>query len=210
MNGGQPNGGRERHLCGARKRQGEGTCRKPAGWGTPTPGVPGTPCRLHGGNTRNHRKRAADAEAEDRARAMLAQLDIQPVDNPLTELQLLGGEVVAWKNAIRVLVNDLQSDIRYEGEHGEQLRAEVALFERAMDRCERVLTSLAKLNLDERLARIEEAKGKLIIAAVLGGLAAVDVPPELQQAARAAIAERLRTVSAEERQRERIPLEPPR
>jgi len=209
MDSGGANGGRERHYCGAKKRQGEGTCRKPAGWGTPTPGVPGTPCRLHGGNTRNHRKKAAEADAEARARALLAELDIQPCEDPLTELQLLGGEVVAWKNTIRGLVNDL-TEIRYEGEHGEQLRAEIALFERALDRCERVLTSIAKLGLDERLVRIREGQGRLIAAVVLGVFADLGLDGEVQQAARAAIAERLRKASAEERARERIALEPPR
>ena len=34
-------------LCGAKKHQGEGTCRHEAGWGTKHPGV--GPCKLHGG-----------------------------------------------------------------------------------------------------------------------------------------------------------------
>ena len=38
-------------LCGGRKRQTDGTCTRPAGWGTPHPGI-GT-CKLHGGSTPN-------------------------------------------------------------------------------------------------------------------------------------------------------------
>jgi hypothetical protein len=45
---------------------------------------------------------------------------------------------------------------------------------------------------------------------ILGVLSDLGLDCEVQQAARAAIAERLRTASAEERRRERIALEPPR
>lgn len=37
--------------CGAKKRQGEGTCKRPAGWGTEHPGT--GRCKLHGGNNRS-------------------------------------------------------------------------------------------------------------------------------------------------------------
>lgn len=67
-----------------------------------------------------------------------------PVDNPLEELQALAGRVLAWERAIGELVNGL-SEIRYESEHGgEQFRVEVALLERAMDRCERVMVAMAR------------------------------------------------------------------
>ena len=44
-------------FCGARKRQGEGYCRRPAGWGTDHVGM--GRCKLHGGATKSHRTRAA-------------------------------------------------------------------------------------------------------------------------------------------------------
>lgn len=197
--------GHGRRLCGAKKRQGDGRCKKPAGWGTPTPGR--GRCRLHGGSTRTQRKGADDAEIDERARAMLARMDVKPCDDPLRELQKLAGQVLAWKDAIGGMVNELDS-IRYETEYGEQLRAEVALFERAMDRCERVLVAMARLNLDERLVRISEAQGKLLTEVVLGAFADVGLSRELQDVLRPAIARRLRLVAAEERERERRELEP--
>lgn len=45
-------------FCGAKKRQGEGTCRLPAGWGTDHVGR--GRCKLHGGCTPRHSKRGAD------------------------------------------------------------------------------------------------------------------------------------------------------
>jgi hypothetical protein len=195
-----------RRLCGAAKRQGDGSpCKKPAGWGTPHPGT--GRCRLHGGSTRSQSKGAADAAVEERARAMLAQLDAGPVDNPLAELQHLAGRVLAWERAIGQMVNDLVS-LRYETEFGEQLRSEVALLERAMDRCERVLVAMARLNIDERLARLSQAQAALVTGVILGAFADVGLSQELQDAVRPAIGRRLRLVAAEERERERNALDP--
>jgi len=42
---------RDKTHCGGRKRQGEGTCTRPAGWGTPHVGIGA--CKLHGGTTPN-------------------------------------------------------------------------------------------------------------------------------------------------------------
>ena len=90
-------------------------------------------------------------------------------------------------------VNKLTS-LRYEGKIGqEQLRAEVGLFERAMDRCMVALTSMARLNIDERLARITEAQEELILAALAYALSeTLHLSQEQQREARAAIAEYLR------------------
>lgn len=41
-------------LCGAKKRTGEGTCTRPAGWGTDHVGT--GRCKLHGGCTPRHSK----------------------------------------------------------------------------------------------------------------------------------------------------------
>jgi hypothetical protein len=196
--------GHGKRLCGAAKRQGGGHCRKPAGWGTSHPGR--GRCRLHGGATRSQTKRAADEEIEERASAMLAELGTRPVDNPLEELQRLAGRVLAWERVIGELVNELDS-VRYETEFGEQLRSEVALLERAMDRCERILVAMARLNLDERLVRISEAQGRQVVGAILGAFADIGLSREMQDAVRPAIARRLRLASAEERPPE---LEPPR
>jgi hypothetical protein len=71
----------------------------------------------------------------------------------------MSGQVVAWKNAIAGLVNELPA-LRYSSAEGsEQMRSEVALWERALDRCEKVLTAMARLNIDERLARVSEEQG---------------------------------------------------
>lgn len=101
----------------------------------------------------------------------LARLDVTPVDNPFTALSRLAGQAVAWQETIAGIVNQLGDRVRYEGAAGaEQLRAEIALYERAMDRCGHILGMIARLNIDERLAQVEEAKAIVVIAAVNAAL----------------------------------------
>lgn len=117
---------------------------------------------MHGGRTAAARLRAVDEEA----RKQLARLDVPPVEDPLSELAKVCGQVLGWKDTMAGMVNDLDGRLRYEGKGdagGEQLRAEVALWERALDRCERFLTAMARLNIDERLTRIAEAQAAIIL-----------------------------------------------
>jgi hypothetical protein len=174
--------------CGGKKHQGEGTCTQPAGWGTTHPGH--GRCKLHGGNSPAGRT----AGAEQQARAELAKLGVAPVADPLTELAAITGEVVAWKNAMAGKVNELTS-LRYDGEFsGEQLRSEVLLWERALDRCEKFLTAMARCNIDERLARVTERQTEIVAAALSAALAEMGLPADQQREAQGRVARHLRAV----------------
>lgn len=121
---------------------------------------------MHGGRTAKAKERVI----EQQARAELARMDVPSVDDPLSELARITGQVIAWKDAIAVKVNELTS-LRYENENGgEQLRAEVGLLERAFDRCEKFLTAMARLNIDERLAAISEQRAEVIITMLTAAL----------------------------------------
>lgn len=189
-------GKRDGPKCGGKLHGRDGTCELPAGWGTEHKGY--GRCRKHLGNSPTVAKAAERERLEHEVRAELARLDVQPVDDPLRELQQLAGQVLAWKDAIGRLVNDLES-IRYEGEFGEQLRSEVALFERAMDRCERVLVAMARLNIDERLVKISEAQGHLVVEVMQAALAELGLDRATQDAIRPVIARHLRLVAERER-----------
>lgn len=154
-------------LCGGKKRQGTGTCGQPAGWGTDHAGF--GRCKLHGGSTTSGRA----AAAEDEGRYLLGRLvpDRGPVTDPLAELRQVGGLVMQWMRACEAVLESL-ANYRYEGEHsGEQLRSEVAMFERAMDRSATFLATLAKLGLDERQVAVSEAKATMLLRALEAGLA---------------------------------------
>jgi hypothetical protein len=181
--------------CGAKTRQ-DGSaeyCGLPAGWGSDHPGA--GRCKLHGGKTVTQRVQADKIRAEQEVRAVLAELDVTPVEDPLTALMQLAGQVLAWQSATSALVNRLGAEIRYEGvAGGEQLRAEVQLYERAMDRAEKVLSSIARLNIEDRLAQISEAQAERVIAAIDAALATAGVTGQQAVLARGVAARKLRAV----------------
>lgn len=179
--------------CGARLRQGDGTCRKEAGWGTDHLGA-GT-CRLHGGSTRSVTKAAQLQLLEREAAIQLARLNVAPVTDALTELGKLGGQVLAWRDAMADQVNKLTT-LGYENDKtGEQLRTDVALFERAMDRCITVLGTIARLKIDERLVRIEQQRVDLVADALAATLNELQLDPDARQQAIDGLVRRLRLAS---------------
>lgn len=137
-------------------------------------------CRMHLG------KRASAVKLQREASTALARLDLPPVEDPLTQLAAVTAQVIGWKDQLAVKVNDLTS-LRYEGEgSGEQLRAEVALWERALDRCEKFLTAMARLDIDNRLAKITEARATAIIVVFVAALEAAGIEGEQREAVLAA------------------------
>lgn len=175
--------------CAANSKQTGQRCKQYAREGA-------TVCRYHGGNARQVRRKAAERAAETDLRQVLARLDVAPVDDPLTEMSRLAGQVVAFKDKCAELVNQLEDRIRYEDVKGsEQMRSEVALWERALDRCNTVLGTMARLKIDERLAAISEKQADAILAAIDAALDAVNVPRDLRPDARKAAARHLRVVA---------------
>jgi hypothetical protein len=64
--------------CGANRRQGNGPCRRPAGWGTDHPGY--GPCKLHFGATRNMRAHAQKAQAAELLESMRTYGELRRID----------------------------------------------------------------------------------------------------------------------------------
>lgn len=181
--------GRDSRLCGGPKRQGGGDCTRPAGWGTPHPGT--GRCKLHGGCLPNQ----VAAALNERAAREIAKLDVPPVANPFEELSRLAGQCVSWKDAMAAKVNELTS-LRYEGGPGiEQLRAEVMLWERALDRCLAALTAMARLNIESRLAGVRAATLQMLEEALADALAASGLDAYGQDAARSRFRQKVRVVS---------------
>jgi len=148
-------------------------------------------CVAHGGRAPQVKAAAERNLAAAAVSRELARLNLPPVEDPLTELARVAAEVVAWKDAIGAKVNEL-TELRYKaGEGGEQLRSEVALWERALDRCERFLTAMARLNIDERLARISEAQAAAVIAAIAVACDVLRVTPEQRRLAIEAVRDHL-------------------
>lgn len=106
-------------------------------------------CRLHGGETPQVKaagvaRRAAKA-AEADARAALGYTLDGKVADPLAAMEGLAAMAIAMTESLAARVNALNS-IRYDaiGPGTEQLRSEVALLERSMDRTARMLELVQK------------------------------------------------------------------
>jgi hypothetical protein len=136
-----------------------------------------TVCRMHGANGA---AKAAAAVRETERKAILAirREGVEPVGDPVELLLSLTAEAAEWQRQLREIVAGL-SLIRYEDAKGaEQLRSEIALYERALDRTQKFATDLAKLGLEERRTRLDERYGAQIAQVIRGCLIALGVDPE--------------------------------
>lgn len=156
-----PHSERKGPRCGAAAKPG-GTRKWPC---KRFPIIGQTRCRQHGGIHKNTDAQRHAALTERKINAAVRKLNITPVEDPLSALKKLAGEVVAWKNEMSRHVGQLEI-LRYRAENAEQIRGEILLFERAMDRCASVLTAIAKLNIDERLAAISEQQAQMLATAL--------------------------------------------
>lgn len=151
-------------------------------------------CHAHGGRAPQARDSQREQAVEARLERLIHKYETDPCSDPITALQSLAGRALAMERAIGEMVNGL-SEIRYETIHGEQLRAEVAVLERAMDRCGKLLVDIAKLNIEERLAKVTEAQAALAQRALDAALAEMAFAPEQQAGTKASFARHLRAVS---------------
>ena len=137
----------------------------------------------------------AAAKLEQQAARLLYQRDATPVTDPLSALQKLAGRAAAWEDIIGEKVNELRS-IRYStDEGGEQIRGEIAVMERAMDRLGRLLVDIAKLNIEERLATIRQKTANMLEEALTVALQKSGADLAGQAAAREEFKRRLRVVA---------------
>lgn len=175
--------------CVARTRRGTGP--QCARWAI----AGGTVCPSHGGSTRRVKAAAAGRLVEQEALAAFGRLaDVSiAVTDPLTALSQLAGHVKAWMEYVAGRIADLTS-LSHDGFAGEQVAAEVELFERALDRCGTVFSSAARLRIDERLVAITEKQAEIVLGAIVAALDAAGVPAEQRADAQRAAARHLRAV----------------
>jgi hypothetical protein len=123
-----------------------------------------TVCRMHGGSigvVKNKAKQRVEvAVADAKIAAFLQNNEIVPVDNPLEALKELAGEIVMIKDWLRGQVTHLDNESAVQGE---QIAAIMQLYSNCLDKSERVLVNIAKLNIDDRLAHIQGAQAAMMV-----------------------------------------------
>lgn len=159
-------------------------------------------CKRHGGFAPHvraaGRRRVVEALVRKEAEGILAKQGITPIEDPLDELMKLGGEVTAYREIFRSQVDKLlaRGDIRYDNMQGEQLRAEVALWERTAEKCLKVYSEIVRLGIAERQVRIREAEVVLMAQAIRNILARLDLTPAQKSMAGQVVSEELRAIEA--------------
>jgi hypothetical protein len=181
---------RQARKCRARRTDGD-----PCGAWAMTDAVV---CWSHGGAAGQVRRKAAARRAERRVVKMADQYmqDAEPVENPLAALLALAGEIGGFKDFMAGRVAEMRADAwRYQGEHAEQLRAELGLYERALDRTARVLVDINKLGLDERLLQVYERQARMFGGLIERVLRAAELSPAQSEAARLVLVSELQAIT---------------
>lgn len=177
---GRPNG-RQAVKCAAHKVSTGEPCKA---WAV----VGARVCVAHGGAAPQVKAKAAQNIAEAKARRALEGLEeYEAVTDPIERLQLLAGRAERFMAIVGARVEELTS-MRYRTE-SEQLRAEVAVYERAIASTGKLLVDLARLNLDERAVRLQEAQVALLAGALAEALAEAGLATELRQQITVRVAE---------------------
>lgn len=172
-----------RRTCDGRCKDGR-PCKGPAVTGSDK-------CRMHLG------KKAGPVIVEARARELFGKVvpDVVPVDNPLAAYAEFAGEVMAWKDLMATLLEDLRTLDVTTSSQGEQTRATVQAYERAMDRANTVLSSYARLRIDDRLAAISKQQANTVMRAIEAVITLLGADREQAAEARAVAAGHLRAVA---------------
>lgn len=145
---------------------GELVARRPCGrW----PRKGSNVCNAHGGRSPQAKAAAARRVAQAEALTTLADIEIQPIDDPLDTLAQIAAEAVAVKTHFANLVAELDKNMSFVNRQGDQkLDARVALYERALDRCQRFLADWVRLGFEERKAALDDARATLIRTIIVG------------------------------------------
>lgn len=146
-------------ICGSQTRQGEPgeLCQLRAGWGTDHVGI--GRCKLHGGNTPDHRKQANGIKAAAAVVTFGLPREIDPQTALLEEVHRTAGHVAYLGQVVRDLE---QSDLKQldAGERFEKPAVWVEMYERERTHLVKVAATCISAGIAERQVRLAEDQGR--------------------------------------------------
>lgn len=162
----------------------------------PIPG--GTVCAWHGGKAPQVKaaaeRRLAAAKITASAEADLAHYGITAIEDPLDELGKLASASTAMMNALGARVNSLTELEHFDMKNSPDIKAEVQMYERAMDRTHRLLDSLVKHGYMERQVTISENEALLVAGVIRRVVAGLGLTPAQQTQAQTLLAQEFRAL----------------
>ena len=160
-------------FCGSRKKQGEGTCTRPAGWGTSHAGS--GKCKLHGGATPSGAKAAQREAAEAMAVTLGLPVDTDPQEAILSAIRWAAGHVEFYRGRIQALDPEVLvwGKVKTSQGFGPQGPVDVTdeaaavnvwldLYDRERDRLAKLCIDAVKIGLDERRVKLAEAQATML------------------------------------------------
>lgn len=156
-------------------------------------------CQSHGSAQAHARAAAArndaDTTAQRRARNLADKRGLRPVENPLEALSLLAAEILTVKDYLDGQVEKLTTTDIEAGDDLTRVRGLISMWERATDRAAKVLVDLVRLDIDGRLASIEQAKVDIVVRAIDATLVELNLG-HLVEEARRRVGRHLRAVGS--------------
>ena len=178
--------------CTAKSKQSGQQCKRHAATGQAV-------CAIHGAKAPQAQAAAVQRIAQAEAEAWLLEhiKDAPPMTSlreVYDELLAVAGTAAAWRKVMQERVSEMQS-LGYQGITGEQIKAEVVLFERALDRSAKIMDLIARLNIDERKQAIDEQTGAKVAEGIRRILARLDLTDDQAVLVGTVVPEELRALA---------------
>lgn len=160
--------------CTAHSKRGNGPCNR---WPTRGQDV----CHTHGGGSPQAIAKAQERIITEKAEKEIAQLwpglaTQAPVKDPVDLLARTAGALEHMADVVGGRVNDLNTSIA-GGKDMTQLRAEIVLLDRLLDKLLKASEGMARLGIAERHVELEKERAAMVTAAFLGAIAVVQLLP---------------------------------
>lgn len=138
-------------------------------------------CRNHGAASPQAIAKAEERVATEEAEGVIAKLwpglaTQAPVKDPVDLLARTAGALEHMADVVGGRVNDLNTSIA-GGKDMTQLRAEIVLLDRLLDKLLKASEGMARLGIAERHVELEKERAAMVTAAFLGAIGVVQLLP---------------------------------